>query len=343
MAFARGQIQDRPDYWVPILYMRLLSGQLWKAALPRRWILAGAAAMVLAAGGAWALKGPPESPDPARLEFLNLRPAALNAASPARPSYQPSAETFRESWAAGTGAMVGVTMWRMSEWDLGDNTKAARGVKVFHNSALPSPTPIARTESGQVSKELKGVRMEAGTAVDEQDMIRFTIESPRRGYLYILDRERLSSGAFREPQLLYPDSSTEPGENLLAPGRAIDYPGQLKGKGQKGVYPDYFQITRSAGVAEEVISILVSPVELPRDFKPKLEDFAGWVARSQPQRRDLAGGVGQVWTVEEQLAGSNPEVRLNQSDPLPQTLFRFRPQLKDAVLIDLPIPLKPIR
>src|SRR5262249_40745910 len=114
-------------------------------------------------------------------EFLKKRPAG-NAATPkAEATFKPVTESSKSavSAPAGSGRMVGVTLWRVRD-------------------PQPSDAPGARLlvlkKAGGNRKEQTEERVDVGAPISEEDSYRFTIEVPATGYLYIIDRERYGDG-----------------------------------------------------------------------------------------------------------------------------------------------------
>jgi hypothetical protein len=69
-------------------------------------------------------------------------------------------------------------------------------------------------------------RIEAATPLNVGDRVRITVESPRSGFLYIIDREQYIDGSFGEPMLIFPTLKTRGGDNRVMPGKLIDIPAQ---------------------------------------------------------------------------------------------------------------------
>src|SRR6266542_1588467 len=86
------------------------------------------------------------------------------------------------------GEMIGLTIWRL-------------------RPSRPADTRDARLllEEGS-SKEVEWTpeRVEADTIFAPGERVRLSIETPRDGYLYIIDREQYTDGAVRDPYLLFP-------------------------------------------------------------------------------------------------------------------------------------------
>jgi hypothetical protein len=104
--------------------------------------------------------------------------------------------SIRQSSAA---RQVGVTVWRLRAAAPGD-----------------SGARILVQEGGEESSntvEWVPERVGINTGLREGDRVRLTIESPDAGYLYVIDRERYSSGERGMPYLIFPTSRTRSGDN----------------------------------------------------------------------------------------------------------------------------------
>lgn len=190
------------------------------------------------------------------------------------------------------------------------------------------------------AKPMEGVleRLRPGEHLRNGDHVRLSLEVPRDGYLYVINRERYSDGTASPPQLIFPAKNLNQGSNRVKPGRVVDIPGDsddpnllnVKSLGQKQV-------------GEELL-VLVAPAPLagvePGEREVRLD--AALVSRWErdwavaAERIDLSKGTPQVWTASEKAAG-NQERLLTQGDPMPQSIYHAsagagRPQLVKLVL-----------
>lgn len=58
------------------------------------------------------------------------------------------------------------------------------------------------------SDKLVAERVSLDTVFRHKDKVRISIESPRAGYLYIVDREMFSDGTLGKPFLIFPTLNT---------------------------------------------------------------------------------------------------------------------------------------
>jgi hypothetical protein len=183
-------------------------------------------------------------------------------------------------------------------------------------------------------------RIEADTALNIGDRIRITVESPRPGFLYIIDREQYANGSFGEPMLIFPTTRTRGGDNRVEPGRLIDIPAQ---EDQYSYFTAQPAGNRRDQIAE-VLTIILSPQRLPLEIgnqplKIADQQIAGWekLWGGAAERLELVGGAGRTWTTEEKAAGAAQGRQLTQTGPPPQTVYRVARKAGGALLVTVPL------
>jgi len=218
--------------------------------------------------------------------------------------------------AANNIAELGVTIWRMRQANSTDSGRRAR-----------------LREKGK-SLNWVGERVASDAILREGDYVRISVESPRPGYLYVVDRDLLADGTTGGAMLIYPWSKVD---NQLLPGRLIDIPAQED-------YPSYFaaRLTAPRQIGELLTFIVTpTPLDLPISEKPfeitagQLRDWENmWGGLSE--RFEMDGGVGEVWTWEEQQAAlRNGTRQLTRDDPAPQTIFRVATRNTNAFMVNV--------
>ena len=202
---------------------------------------------------------------------------------------------------------IGVTIWRLRP--LRDSDQGGR-VLVLDGLKQAQYTPE---------------RIEAATPLNVGDRVRITVESPRPGFLYIIDREQYADGSFGEPMLIFPTSRTRGGDNRVMPGRLIDIPAQ---EDQYSYFTAQPAGSRRDQVAE-VLQVIVSPQQLPLSITDQpLRLAASQVAEWEKlwggltETLELIGGAGRAWTNEEKAASAANGRQLTQGGPPPQTVYR---------------------
>lgn len=221
--------------------------------------------------------------------------------------------------ATGTGvAELGLTIWRLRPV-----TSADTGGRLLVR------------EKGK-SSEWVPERVEADTTFREGDHVRLSIESPRVGYLYVVDRDLFADGTTGSAKLIYPWADMS-GDNQMRPGNLVDIPAQEDD-------PSYFTARPSSpNQVGEVLTIIVttSPLDLPISDKPieiSKIDLAKWEKMwgGQSERFEMEGGAGEAWTQQEQQAAARKGTRqLTRDDPAPQTIYRISALDSKALLVNV--------
>ena len=248
------------------------------------------------------------------------------SAKPAKPA--PDAQYTSASAApkplAENDSIVGITVWRMrpaAEEDAATLTVGREG------GGLLKVTPE---------------RVETDTLLREGDRVRLTIEAPRKGYLYVIDREQYADGTRSAPYLIFPTLRIGSGGNQVEAGNLIEIPHQSD-------RPPYFTLRRrKPNQTAELISVIVSSDPLPgvpigseasrNALKLSKEQVSRWEQdyAQEPEIFELAGGAGRAWTRAEQQAGSGTRL-LVQEDAMPQTLYRVPSRPGRPIMIQVPL------
>lgn len=276
----------------------------------------GPGVMVLIACGSLALAQDEATRSITPEKFLKARPAP--AARTARPTYRPAdpRKPAMKIPAGSEAVELGVTIWRLRAARTGD---------------------VARllVQEAESTTQLTPERVPVGAPLSPGDRVRLSIESPRAGYLYVIDREQYADGTSSEPFLIFPTTRTRGGDNKVAGGRLIEIPSQED-------RPPFFTIRPSRpDQTGERLTILVTteplkdvtigaePLKLARAAVDDWE-ARGSAAPENVVRLEMIGGAGRAWSRAEQRAGADATRLLRQDDPPPQTLFRVvvtRPDL----------------
>ena len=174
-------------------------------------------------------------------------------------------------------------------------------------------------------------RVEADTGFRRGDRLSLSIESPRAGYLYLIDRDWFTDGSLSLTKLIFPIRGDN---NLLQAGRLIDIPAE--GRPAMTAEPGQNQ-------AGEMLTIIVtsSPLRLALSDQPmpiadtrlsEWEEMWGGTA----QRYEMEGGAGQVRTIQEQQAATSKGMRqLSRNDPPPQTIYLVKSKKGGAFLFNV--------
>jgi hypothetical protein len=251
-------------------------------------------------------------------EFLQARSSGVQ-----KRTQQPQRTTGRiSSTTDASPSMLGITLWRLRPADKQDETQAR----------------LLEQESDS-EVVLIGERVGAETRFQEGQKVRLGVESPRNGYLYVIDREQYADGTYSEPYLIFPTLKTRGGDNSVVAGRLVEIPDQDD-------RPFYFKMNRHRpDQTGEVLTFLVTPQPIPnlelsrKALKLTNEQFAQWEQKwKAPTRRvELANHAGKAYTKTEMSAGANKTTLLGPSDLPPQIIFRLTGKTTGAVMVTLPL------
>ena len=182
---------------------------------------------------------------------------------------------------------------------------------------------------------MRAERVGSTTKFRKGDRVRFTIESSRTGYLYIVNREVYTDGTAGQAEIIFPTLRTRGGDNRVTAGRVVEIPGQED-------RPNYFRLRQSRpNQTAEMMTVLVTaqPLEgLTFEAQPLVlakEQVAKWEKdwSAPAERFEMVGGAGKTWTAAEQAAGANGTRLLTQEDPSPQTIYRVAVKPGEPVLV----------
>lgn len=230
---------------------------------------------------------------------------------------QTAAKTKRKPLQPLREEKVGVTFWRLRPPR--DDERA--------------DAPTFPVNTGDGTDYWTAERVRATTRFKVEDLVRFTIESSRNGYLYIANREVYTDGTSGEARLIYPTLKTRgrAGDNRVTAGSMIEIP-------PAGVGNLRIKSTRKDYAGEEVV-VVISPTRLP-NFKLDLEalpvsetQMDKWL--SAMQTIDIfdatdGEGVAMTRTEAEAVAASRALV---QEEPTPQTIYTTKARANEPLII----------
>ena len=242
--------------------------------------------------------------------LLDKRPAPAKPAARKRPTSAPV-----------TGALVGITIWRLRPSKPGDSREVR--AMIHEESGVEEWTPE---------------RVASDMPLAEGQKVRFSTEAVQAGYLYVIDRDEYADGTKSAPYLIFPTTRTRGGDNHVTPGMMVEIPAPDDN-------PPFFKIQRSRpDQMNEVLTILISPkpiaeLKIGRD---RLQLSEAQVARWEKQwkfkstKLEDAVHAGKVYTVAEKNAARGGDL-LTQDDPLPQTMSHVDCKAGDTVMLDVPL------
>ncbi|HKZ81250.1 MAG TPA: DUF4384 domain-containing protein [Pyrinomonadaceae bacterium] len=221
-----------------------------------------------------------------------------------------------------TTAEIGVTIWRLRPSD-----------------AMDGGARVLVMEGGQPS-QLTPERVEADQLLRLGDRVRISVESPRAGYLYVVDREQYGNGALGDAMLIFPTTQTRGGDNRVRPGVLVDIPAQDDS-------PPYFTLrSNNPGYVGEMLMLIVVPQPIeglavgPQPIPLPLAEVLTWqkLWGTQAELFDMVGGAGTAWTQAEKAASLARGGRmLTQDEPGPQNIYRVALHQGNGFMINVPL------
>jgi hypothetical protein len=245
---------------------------------------------------------------------------APNAASQSSPAQNTAAQSQAAEQA--DGEMIGLTIWRLRQSRATDG-KDSRLLLIDESSKEAEWTPE---------------RVEADTVFALNDRVRLSVESPRDGYLYVIDRELYTDGKTSAPYLIFPSLLSDNGANSVSAGKLVELP---NGQSSFKLAP-YLSNPNYAG---EHLSILVTTEPLknvePGKAPLKLDEemVEQWESQwaGSTERFELIGGAGKTYTKAEKEAGQSGSRALTQDDAMPQTLYQVNVKQGAPLLVKVPL------
>lgn len=224
-----------------------------------------------------------------------------------------------------TDEELGVTFWRLRPLKKNEEDDA----------------PTFKVNTGDGSDDWTAERVRSITKFKPGNLVRFTIESLRSGYIYIINREFYDDGSSGEAELIYPemigrtrrDIRVNAGSLVEIPSTADDMP--------------YFRIKpkREDYAGEEVI-VIISPAKItgfifgtgrPTISSNTLEKwFNDWASVTDVY--DASDGEGVAYTRTEAEAVRTRS--LTQEEPLPQTIYRFKSVIGKPLMVSFQMQIK---
>lgn len=264
-----------------------------------------------------------KSPGSARKNTGYRRVTPKPAAAAGKPAEAKPESAVAATPAKPEGEMIGLTIWRFRRAASGDNEDSRLLLEEESNSEKIAWT-LERTES----ESTFGVG----------DLVRIGVESPRDGFLYVIDREMYVDGSQSDPYLIYPTLRNRKGDNSVSAGKLVELPGRSAFR-LKSTRDDYAGESLTLIVTSkpiEDITIGEKILKLDSDLVEKWEKQ--WNA--QIERFELVGGKGKPYSKAEKEAGADGARILTQDDEMPQTLYRVVTKPGEPLLIKAPLRVK---
>jgi hypothetical protein len=253
-------------------------------------------------------------------EFVKRRPAPAAPAARKPAAYRVARRVDPSATAGADDVAIGLTLWRLRPARAGDT-----GTRLLVQEATGSSDWVPE-------------RVDADAELAIGDHVRLAIESPREGYLYVLDREQYADGTSSPSYLIFPTARTRGGDNAVRPGRLVEIPA-------RDDRPNYFTVRRNrADQVAEVLHVVysASPIEaLPvRATAAAVPDaqLTTWIKAWSGPTEQLARVDHGTWSQAESRAGADASRLLTQDDPPPQTIYRLRARKGQPVMFEVRLP-----
>ncbi|MCS6885914.1 MAG: DUF4384 domain-containing protein [Acidobacteriota bacterium] len=224
------------------------------------------------------------------------------------------------------GVNVGFTFWRLVESGPGDD------------AAMVEKSRLAvRKHNADVRVDAIAQRVESTTEFADGDEIRFSIEVPIAGYVYLINRERYIDGSYSDPYLIFPSSRDVGRTDKVTAGKLLFLPSDS----ETFVIMSY--VEGKPRKEAEVFTVIVSPHPLaelaplgdgeqlrridPRKFAEWSKEWGGRVWSFEQE-----GSTKAKITRAEKMAYVAGKGTINVGDAFPQTIYRVE-VMKDKPLL----------
>lgn len=224
-------------------------------------------------------------------------------------------------------SFIGVTLWHMRKSVASDPVRFRGLVHPGSDGDVDEWTP----ERSPFEKP-----------VPAGDYVRLSIESAKKGYLYVIDRDVYADGTESPADLIFPTTRLRKADNAVEPGTPVEIP-------DADDKPPVFRMERTRMAQTSVrLIVVVSPapiaeVKVGRNAQRLPEDVVtAWQKRWGvcAQGLDATEDAGRVYTPKEQAAAKEHGVVLTEADPLPMTLFHCDNKKAEAMMIAAQIKLE---
>jgi hypothetical protein len=218
-------------------------------------------------------------------------------------------------------AFVGLTIWKL-------------------RPSRPSDEPGIRSllhEDGQ-TQQWTPDRISADTVLHGGEKIRFSIESARSGYLYVIYSDEYANGTKGDFYLMFPELRIRGGDNQVTPGRVIELPSPNDD-------PPYFEVLMSRpDQVGERLTIFISPKPLDQvkignhQAHLSVDQVNQWIERWKQTEDSLEAKdqAGKPYTLAEKSAGSGEKL-MTQADPVPQTMYLVKAKAGSPLVVHVPL------
>ncbi|HKP85823.1 MAG TPA: hypothetical protein VJZ26_06995 [Blastocatellia bacterium] len=191
--------------------------------------------------------------------------------------------------------------------------------------------------------DTKAMRVEANTPLSAGDHVFLTVESPRPGHLYVIDRETYSDETFGGADLIFPITRIRNGNNKIQAGVLVRIPDAAD-------QPSYFTMTSATRKhIGEAVTVIIKPEPIAdlqikaRSYTLPEELFERWEsswAATAVEQFSLVGAAGQAITEAEKESSTGRTRKMTYDDPLPQIIYRISAKRDGPIFVTLPLSLR---
>lgn len=236
------------------------------------------------------------------------------------------------------GINIGFTFWLLKDAKVEDDPEVAeattRRTKVKRGSSIKE-----KVENVKVVPR----RVNSNTQFANGDWLRFSLDLPIDGYIYIFNREKYVDGSLGQPYLIFPGQVDKGKSDKTIPGKLLFIPSE----------PDYFEIEDTNESEKEKLAeiyyVLISPtpladVTLLKTDEPEpisLELFKQYEKFSAPLLKfESQSEANKTITRIEKLANTKGTETLTEDDPLPQTVYHIAKPLGETIFFSISAEIK---
>ncbi|GEM_PF-1791323 len=273
---------------------------------------------------------------------LNIRIAArrTNATAPSKGKNAPPAFVAKVNSATekplAKGEDVGVTLWLLSESLKTDDKEVQEKTRI-----------AVRKNGREIEKEvvLTPRRASSGTLFEDGNIMRFSLETPFEGYVYIVNREKYGDHDYSEPYLIFPSKQDvgksdkgSPDKTLFIPNDSGYFELKKLAENQKPKQAEVFHVIISKTPIQEL-----PPLETDEPRKIDSALFEKWRTQWNTGTTEFEQKFGKGVSIKkaEKEASVAKRGRLKETDPLPQTVYHVGSTSPDALIFEVQIKIKP--
>jgi len=222
---------------------------------------------------------------------------------------------------------LGVTFWRLRA----------------KNTDTDDDAPTFPVKINNQMEDWTAERVGSTTKFRKGDRVRFTIESSRTGYLYIVNREVYADGTSGQAQIIFPTLRTRGGDNRVTAGSLVEIPASSDS------VPFFTVKPRREDYAGEELLVVITPEKLEgiginlRALTISESMLQKWLDdwSAEVEIFDAADGEGIAYTAIEAQAANSQSRALTQEEPLPQTIYRVRISADSPLVIPFQMQAQP--